>query len=965
MPPLPEELEGNSPSEELQRSNAGGDEVAHEDQEQAKFRDEAQRGIDAIPTTGGSNLPGGLSRDAAASKRGSGAKKDGEEPFGDKSSGKPSFGRNITNRVLGSVSKNRRAKLIGAAIATSLLLGVVGFIAALPYELVHIEENITHAFDKRLEHSIQQRLASHYKKIFAEGSKTGGDQNTGDPIADADHNFSLDQFATDAGFSGQIENSSGEVVALTDSNGDKFNVNDSTLEDPSSPLMEKIDNRFPTLDFFRESIRSFNLDAAFGLTRSFLSGKDEPVSDDQATLDKQVDDAFTATEANTNGAPDANAGNEEDAKDDINESTSDAQTESSLSFGAANTALTLCGAVGISESIHRSLWLLRVVQLMRISNSVILDSGHQLKTGNLHASQLESLMKLLSGFAKSGGWQVISGSKGAKVSDVEKGKFAANPSGTLANVTGAVDNPGTTTVCNPVNTAIKDTPLGLGPIIASGGLDAAENILGPEESGITDVLTTIVVGVTKNFAIGDALNYLAGIATDAASKPIIDVANATGGDIVDATISGYDNYSNMNEMSNGGERLSPAQVADLNQAADTQEAQVAQQKGLAYQIFSPSYSNSLVSILMDKAPMAPGQVAGGVNTMVAMISEPFSPKLMHSFGSFLVSTTPTASADDPASDAEDPTGWGVQQYGIPDSLLAEYPDPEANEQAVITYLCSQPGEDGDQPGLYDGDCASPPTGSSSSELTDQNDAHYDPYHDYVAECFTNHDPNAVAADPKCDPSNSGPNGIYDRFRVYRFDLGIANMLTSYNNSNDDQNPNGSNATPTPTAPTTPVTGTIVTGTCATLKDQILNNPNMEFGNYGSASSQKSDIENCKLVDNLYELIASLLNAGYKIPVNALRSDHSVDGDTDGLHNPCGCAIDIGYAGTDPAGVQLYNYVYQNREALHINMMIHQPPPPGTQCVGNGDPVDCLSFFGQTTYDEHANHIHLGVWKTGH
>ncbi|HUC86814.1 MAG TPA: M23 family metallopeptidase, partial [Candidatus Saccharimonadales bacterium] len=134
---------------------------------------------------------------------------------------------------------------------------------------------------------------------------------------------------------------------------------------------------------------------------------------------------------------------------------------------------------------------------------------------------------------------------------------------------------------------------------------------------------------------------------------------------------------------------------------------------------------------------------------------------------------------------------------------------EANEQWIIKYLCSQPGEDGDQPGLYDGDCSVPAGGNSSSELTDQNDAHHDPYHDYVRECFINPNAQEVANDPNCQSGTHGTSSepdLYDRFRVYRFDLGVANMMTSYNNTNDDQNPADTSGSTTPAPLPTSSTG---------------------------------------------------------------------------------------------------------------------------------------------------------------
>lgn len=129
---------------------------------------------------------------------------------------------------------------------------------------------------------------------------------------------------------------------------------------------------------------------------------------------------------------------------------------------------------------------------------------------------------------------------------------------------------------------------------------------------------------------------------------------------------------------------------------------------------------------------------------------------------------------------------------------------------------------------------------------------------------------------------------------------------------------------------------------------------------------ESDIEKSQpdggVVDNTVALLYALSQQGFKVPINVLRTNHSIDGSGDGLHNPAGAAIDIGYYPGDPEGSKIYKWVYNNRQALHINMMIWDPPPSGYQCVAGGQPVDCLAAFGSSELAVHKTHIHIGVYK---
>lgn len=152
-------------------------------------------------------------------------------------------------------------------------------------------------------------------------------------------------------------------------------------------------------------------------------------------------------------------------------------------------------------------------------------------------------------------------------------------------------------------------------------------------------------------------------------------------------------------------------------------------------------------------------------------------------------------------------------------------------------------------------------------------------------------------------------------------------------------------------------------------DAILTNSNIVFGNYQSADVQRRDIQNCSTDNLLGVILYAAEQSGVRVLINALASDHggcfinSVS-PFSSLHNK-GKAIDIGYYGNgnvkhNADGDKLFKFLYNNREALHINQIIWQDPPAGFQCVGDSKPVDCYRFYGTSTMGEHYHHIHVGV-----
>lgn len=160
----------------------------------------------------------------------------------------------------------------------------------------------------------------------------------------------------------------------------------------------------------------------------------------------------------------------------------------------------------------------------------------------------------------------------------------------------------------------------------------------------------------------------------------------------------------------------------------------------------------------------------------------------------------------------------------------------------------------------------------------------------------------------------------------------------------------------------------VSGTRAELNKRLLDNPLLKLGNYGSATSQRSDIENGVISDGLVKLMIAIMEQKHvALKVNALKSDHGIDGM--GGHNPGGVAIDIGYYPYEATGKDLYRWLYHNYKELDIRQMIFNMPPDGLQCIGNvsddlsirqSHPVDCAGFY-KSALAAHNTHIHVGVF----
>jgi hypothetical protein len=684
-----------------------------------------------------------------------------------------------------------------------------------------------------------------------------------------------------------------------------------------------------------------------------------------------------------------------DAEQDLEGDVQVGQESTNGAIGPAGYVLTTCGAIGISEGIHKDSWIIRVFQLMHISNGITLPTGDQEKKGDLHASQLGALMKLFVGFAKSGGWKVLTGVKGASVSSKEQSEFSANPSGDVATITGALDNSTLTSTCNPINSTLHSA----GPLayFVPATLDLAEGALlpvaGTEEAageaaleGVgeevsTNTLQTLGSSAAQNYVMSKLFSYLAGFATKLATKPMLSVATMSGADLMDATISGYDNYGSIRDANLGGGVASGAQVQAANQSADAADLQAAQQKGLAYQLLSPDYGRSLASDLILKTPTSADAVAGGFNSALAVITSPFNRTQLAAIGSFISDHIPDVQAAAPAPTtglSTDPLGWNVTPHLIPAALFQEFPDPEANEAWITNYLCSQPGENGDRPGLYDGACNG--GGNSASELLDQNDGHYDPYHDYVRDCFIGNstpggtpDPNTIADDPKCSLSTHGPPGgpanLYDRFRVYRFDLALANMNTSFNNSNDDQNPNpGTDSSGSgTTTPATPISASAQQAAQDLLSNsKVSKSGRLVTQDLQDAAAGKNGSADAPVNPLLLQALATLAQS-HSFDISAIESGgtgHCFN--SSGVSQPkSACPTDPHYQG-DAADIDIYDGASldgSNAASNQLENDLAQILPANSRFgMAKYSGYGTVSIDGKTfyTFNDGPNHVHFDV-----
>ena len=688
----------------------------------------------------------------------------------------------VQNAVRGMSSKlKKRIVMWVAAAAVSALLGIAGFFGLLAFELVDFEANIVKHFDNRAQHSLDQRAMKTW--VDVRDDKGVGSPSQDHPIKDADGSFNEQTLEADLGVTIEHDGTGNWKYFVTP-DGTKINADNQDLLDPNSPVETKLNSRFPTIDFYHLNARSRLVDANFGIVRKFLASQDEAVPTSEADIQKDLDQKLQARIDGTDSpaASDSLVKQDEDAAKVEMQKASDAVTVGETANGAVGITVLVCAAQQVVSTISKYAPLIREAALMRYA-FVTLSTADQLKRGDLHPTQLAAFMGLLSGFEKSGGWQrITTTSKHAPIANLDDLSLNPSKGGTVGRAVSAINAvtnkvPGLNAVCGVVTSKV-----GLG----ISGVAAALTLFG---APIADIATEIA----KFAGFTAIIDELTKVGTDLASNSFLS-HKMPAEKVASATIAGYDSYSQVNSRNNGGERLTAQQVSILDNTIAQEERGNAMHHSLAYRLLNPDYTQSLISQLINTIPITPSQLATSFNSKLMTLFNPVGRAQLSAINGFISGgIAPAAYAYTAANDDEDTSGFGVPQYGLPDSLLNKYPQPQVNEEWVINYLASNPDPTtGKAEPLFD------PGTPSSSELTDQNNAHEDLYHDFVRECLTSVNPNGpnpggsndgYLNDPVCDPNNSGPSDSYDHFRVYRLDLLAANMVTSYNNSTNDQNPN--------------------------------------------------------------------------------------------------------------------------------------------------------------------------------
>lgn len=713
---------------------------------------------------------------------------------------------------------NKRLAVIALIVVVALLAAIIFIPILILYKLVHIREDISNYFDKRHKHAIEKRLGPHYKAVFNEaGEYEGGRLSTGNPIKDAYRNFKTDRVVSDlasAGIAPVFDQRTGKLSGFVEIDGLKegekvqvrdkalriidkkgrvvreiphdinhyHDLSDSSVGNRRSWVRTRLSSVYPEMGFFLRNKRARALDGRWGIKRKLLENKREKVADKKAELKKQLAEKIRARITNTDGASTKNADREKAAQDKLKEAeghSGDAKGTSAKAIAANSlgAAVMACAMYGIADSISQGIGLAREGQLMRISVAVM-ATADQLKEGDLHSNQLGIFMGLFDKFEKSGVWQRISGyNKHANVS-ADAAKFSLS------------GGPGVKKISDKIVDPIKNRSV-LGVHVAA----TACNVINSTAGTIAVVTLGVVQTVINFIPVADIADIAAEAGGQAAkegvklvifseigkalienvvkhgSGPVVTMASS-GAEWAGATVAGYDNYSNNNGRSNGGVKLSSKQVALLNSEADSEAAGDATSRGIMYTLFSPGYQQSFTNRLAMAIPTSPGSVASQAGGAVAAL---MPTNYLDDVKSLVDRLTGKAVADE-EDEQGDPTGMAVPQYGMTDELLDKYPDPLGNENVVMDYLRQK------DPSFQM---------SIKDDPEDLNEGD-DDYHTFVRTCLISDDKDTMEGkneDCHLDNDRLAPREMKERFTVYRFDLGLANMINSYNNDDDDQSAN--------------------------------------------------------------------------------------------------------------------------------------------------------------------------------
>lgn len=682
----------------------------------------------------------------------------------------------------GFFRKHRKKLLIGGAAGGVAAMLVSGFFALLTFKLVHLRQVITNYFDGRQAHSIQTRVGRHWQLVLdPDGEVKGYRKNVfGHPISNGIYNFKTNKLVADLGKKGFKAdfNSNGKLVGFTGTNGTKLDFTEEKLKSRRSATRLELKETYPEMGFFRRNLRARRMFRFMGIRFRLFENTREKIADKEADISKKLKEKMRRNIAGESsgslGVVGASESTDETARqqdiatgqqfgDDINAAGEierqkilgdanykppDPANAAKLAregleggakggvkgffLGAINTLGNLCTVKSLLNSVSTGAKFLRAAPLARYAGQII-GSADDMKKGKVNGRELNVLMKSLNGFEKSGGWQRITGSNpNATIKTGDKFKMDGGFTGDLLTLDREInDKVPSKTACKVVGNPFVQIGgaivSGVGAIFSGGGTKVAETAFGAATGAI------VAVGVA----------YLEPVATQmAAGMPL--TGDEPGEELGDAAVAGYDVIANANARANGGRVLTKAELAKLNGTIAMEQKEEARAQSFAYRFFSPSNHRSIVAKLAFGLPDTWSDATSGVKTALASIN-PFElqPKLAWA-GSVARGFSGTAIADS----EEDP--FGVDQYGFTDEELEQH-DVLENEEWVL---------------------------SRKGTVEESMKA----YKDFAAKCL---EPGASPVDIEGDCKTANDETTR-RYRLYHFDLGLMDYITSFSNDEDDQ-----------------------------------------------------------------------------------------------------------------------------------------------------------------------------------
>lgn len=357
-------------------------------------------------------------------------------------------------------------------------------------------------------------------------------------------------------------------------------------------------------------------------------------------------------------------------------------------------------------------------------------------------------------------------------------------------------------------------------------------------------------------------------------------------------------------------QASDAQVAQLDREYRTERIAANSKRSVLEKFFDTESPDSVTSRVVLNTPTTPKAIVGRLKTVFASITNPVRFNFALGNNSLAIAGTQTAYAADEGASA-----YGLSnKVTVPPNLLPG----NSSYESVLAW-------------------------GKGRDLSELDEA--------FKKCVTDtYDARVTSDDKTCFWDNLNevhPEGkMYFQYK-YHQNVAYKTALAHNNQATAGASGGGSSGGGTATA---------ISGARAELNTRLLGNAKLKLGNYGSAATQRTDIQNGVVTDQLVRVMLAIVEqSGVALPVNAMASDH----DPGTLHG-AGKAVDIGYRTGDATGTTLFKFLYDNRALLKIDELIWQTAPSGTQCINGGTPGACSEIYTDGTLAQHASHIHLGT-----